>query len=157
MGRKPLLLLGVKLIGIGMLSLTILFAVSSSSSSSDSDSSPSSTSSQSSSSLLSKFYLVIYVLSLSLITCGYSLSFGPIIWLLQSELFPIIIRSRIMSFTVLINNILQFVVNYLFLPMINSLGKNSYLIYGGYFIVNILCYYFVTYFTIETNNLNKIT
>jgi hypothetical protein len=40
-----------------------------------------------------------------LITAGYSLGFGPVCWVLQSECFPTAIRGRCMALSVLVSNL----------------------------------------------------
>ena len=40
-----------------------------------------------------------------LITAGYSLGFGPVCWVAQSEYFPTSIRGRCMALSVLVSNL----------------------------------------------------
>jgi MFS family permease len=85
--------------------------------------------------------MTVFILACSLITAGYSVGFGPVSWLLQSELFPTIIRGRTMALSVLVSNCTQFLSNLFFLPLIQLIGDSfTFLVYfamcclGGIFI-----------------------
>jgi SP family galactose:H+ symporter-like MFS transporter len=67
----------------------------------------------------------IFVIACSFITMGYSLGFGPVCWLMQSEMFPTIIRARAMGISVFVSNIAQFLSTLLFLPMVNYLHSSK--------------------------------
>jgi MFS transporter, SP family, galactose:H+ symporter len=136
MGRKPLLLYGVSLIGLGMLILSISFAAGMSGGHSTSQS------------LHSIAIMSVYILSCSLITAGYSIGFGPVSWLLQSELFPTVIRGRTMALSVLVSNCTQFLSTLVFLPLVSAIGDS--LTFLLFFVTCCLAYVFIAGCLIET-------
>lgn len=124
LGRKPLLSYGCMMIGLGMLMYTIGFAMGVTKS------------------------IALYVVASCIITGGYSLGFGPVCWLLQSEMFPALIRGRGMGTSVIIGNIFQFIVNLLFLPAIDLVGKTGVFLFFA--LTSVVSLLYVRFILVET-------
>jgi len=69
-----------------------------------------------------------------LVVCGYSCSFGPLTWLLTSELFPTDIRGRALGASTIITYLCASLVTYTFLTAQSLVGAS----------VVFSCYLFVT-------------
>jgi hypothetical protein len=85
--------------------------------------------------------------SISIIVIGYSMSFGVVSTLLQSEMFPAYIKSRVLITTSIIQYLLVFIINYLFLPSLHHYGQR---IFGIFTVCTFLGFLFVYFFVIET-------
>jgi SP family galactose:H+ symporter-like MFS transporter len=120
------LLIGISITGSGMLILAIAFSIGYDKS------------------------IGIFVFACSLILGGYSVGFGPVVWLLQSEMFPITIRGRAVAISVIARNISEFIVNFSFLPLISSIGNAGAFFF--YFAMCICAFVFVSVFIVETMN-----
>ena len=107
-GRRKLLLGGMILISLGMFALIVAFGGS------DSDD-PDSWSTN-----LKTFHLALP--GVLLVVCGYSLSFGPLTWLLTSELFPTEIRGRALGMSTIITYLCASAVTRTFLSASSALG-----------------------------------
>lgn len=117
-GRRSLLLTGMSLISIGLMALIIAFG--------GSDNDPDSWSN------LKGFDLALPgVLS---VVCGYSMSFGPLQWLLTSELFPTEIRGRALGVSTIITYLCASIVTRTFLSANNALGPSK--VFAIYWFVN---------------------
>lgn len=124
LGRKYLLIVGICIQGLGHLILSIGFTISAS------------------------VNIGIYVIGSSLILGGFSLGLGPITWLLQSEIFPTLIRGRAMGFSVIMRNIGEFAINFTYLTIVQSIGNNG--IFFMFFLLCLLALIFVYFFFVET-------
>lgn len=100
------------------------------------------------SSVHSLVIMSIFILACSFITAGYSIGFGPVSWLLQSELFPTIIRGRTMALSVFISNCAQFLSNLIFLPLVHSIGDSLTFLF--FFLICCLAYLFIYFLLVET-------
>eukprot|EP00252_Welwitschia_mirabilis_P015876 TRINITY_DN35265_c0_g1_i1.p1 TRINITY_DN35265_c0_g1~~TRINITY_DN35265_c0_g1_i1.p1 ORF type:complete len:502 (-),score=85.68 TRINITY_DN35265_c0_g1_i1:545-2050(-) len=125
-GRRPLLLMGVT----GM--LVSLF-------------------------LLSAYYAwlgsipMIAVIALLLYVGCYQVSFGPIGWLMISEIFPLCARGRAISVAVLINFAANALVTFLYSPLQELLGASiMFLIFG---IITVIALTFISFLIPETKGL----
>lgn len=85
--------------------------------------------------------------SISIIVMGYSMSFGVVSTLLQSEMFPTYIKSKILMATSIIQYLLVFVINYLFLPYLHHYGQR---IFGIFTVCTFFGFVFVYFFVVET-------
>ncbi|XP_059089463.1 solute carrier family 2, facilitated glucose transporter member 10-like isoform X2 [Tigriopus californicus] len=88
--------------------------------------------------------------ALVLFVCAYSFSFGPITWVLLSEIFPPAVKGRAMAFATSLNWLGNFVVSGTFLQAVQILSLG-----GVYFVYFILCgcsIAFVYFLVPETKN-----
>lgn len=108
LGRRTLLLGGMTLISVGLLALVVAFGGSKSD---DPDS----------------WYTNLKTFDLALpgvllVVCGYSMSFGPLTWLLTSELFPTEIRGRALGTSTIVTYLCASFVTRTFLSAQSILG-----------------------------------
>ena len=91
------------------------------------------------------------VVALMLYVSGYQLSFGPIAWLLISELFPINARGKALSIAASANFSTNIVVTIAFTPLLTALTPTgAFALYAALCVVSIL---FVKAFVFETKGL----
>ena len=127
-GRKPLMLIGALGMGVAMLSLGLVFFAKGSG-------------------ILALFSMMLYVAS-------FAVSWGPVTWVLLSEIFPNKIRGRALAIAVAAQWISNYLVSLTF-PMMND---NSYLTekfnngfaYWVYAFMCVLAYLFVKKYVPET-------
>ena len=126
MGRRPLLFIGL----IGMtISLSVLgFAFSLTQ--------------------LSEVLKWIAVGSLMLYVASFAISLGPIFWLIISEIYPLKVRGRAMSFATMISWACNLVVALTFLTLMSKLGKAG--TFWLYAVVGIFAWIFCFFFVPET-------
>ncbi|KAI5075409.1 hypothetical protein GOP47_0009485 [Adiantum capillus-veneris] len=97
-------------------------------------------------------YPVLAVISLLLYVGCYQISFGPISWLMVSEIFPLRTRGRALSIAVLVNFASNALVTFLFAPIQNLLGAASTFFTFG--IVGIISLLFIISSVPETKGLS---
>lgn len=86
----------------------------------------------------------VAVAALLLYVGCYQLSFGPIGWLMISEIFPLRVRGRGLSIAVLINFGANALVTFAFSPLKDLLGAGIlFFIFGGIALLSVLFIYFV--------------
>ncbi|KAF5198620.1 Hexose carrier protein hex6 [Thalictrum thalictroides] len=81
---------------------------------------------------------------------GFGWSWGPLAWLVPSEIFPLEIRSAGQSITVAVNFLLTFIIAQTFLPMLCHFKSGIFFFFGGWVTIMTL---FVYLFLPETKNL----
>jgi MFS family permease len=126
LGRKYLLLVGILIQATGHFILFLAFSFTSA----------------------ADVNIAVYVLGSSLILGGFSLGLGPITWLLQSEIFPTLIRGRAMGFSVIMRNFCEFLINFSFLSLIGLIGDHG--IFLMFFILCLLALLFIRFLFVET-------
>lgn len=127
LGRRPLLIGGVSGIAISLLLLSAYYK------------------------FLGGFPLVA-VAALLLYVGSYQLSFGPISWLMVSEIFPLRTRGRGISLSVLMNFGSNAIVTFAFFPLKELLGAdNLFLLFGA---ISLLSLVFVVVTVPETKGLS---
>nr|AWW16526.1 sugar transporter 1 [Ipomoea pes-caprae] len=99
---------------------------------------------------LPKWYAVVVVIFICTYVAGFAWSWGPLGWLVPSEIFPLEIRSAAQSINVSVNMIFTFVVAQVFLTMLCHL-KFGLFIFFAFFVV--LMTIFVYFFLPETKNI----
>jgi len=92
-GRRPLLFIGISMMLTALVLLTVAFQLAT----------PDLGSGAASDVLLAEGWPPVVVFALVLYVCGYQVGFGPIAWLIISEVFPIRIRTRALSLAVIVN------------------------------------------------------
>ncbi|RZC93629.1 hypothetical protein C5167_007667 [Papaver somniferum] len=97
-------------------------------------------------------YPLVAVSALLLYVGCYQISFGPISWLMVSEIFPIRTRGRGISLAVLTNFGANALVTFAFSPLKEALGAdNLFLLFAGIALVSLL---FVIFIVPETKGLS---
>ncbi|EPS59382.1 hypothetical protein M569_15426, partial [Genlisea aurea] len=127
LGRRPLLIIGVSGLAFSLLLLSAYYK------------------------FLGAFPFVA-VAALLLYVGSYQISFGPISWLMVSEIFPLRTRGKGISLAVLTNFASNAVVTFSFSPLKELLGaENLFLLFGG---ISLLSLVFVVLFVPETKGLS---
>lgn len=102
-GRRRLLLTGTLLSGTTLLIATLLFVGG----------------------IETKQSAYLFVSFLALYVVGYCLSVGSLFWLIISEIFPLSIRGRAMSFVTAVQWLANFIVSMTFLSLFHDLGPSQ--------------------------------
>jgi len=131
-GRRFLLMFGNSLIAAGLLALVVAFGGSSNTVDVDDDAGDATTY-WSPLTNIKTFHLALP--GVLLVVCGYSLSFGPLTWLLTSEIFPTEIRGRALGYTTIISYICGAISTETFLFTQSILGPSC--VFGIYCVVTI--------------------
>ena len=124
LGRKKLLLIGVRGMVISMFILGTCFIIPFSKS-------------------LSVFMVMTYV-------AFYAISLGPITWLLLSEIFPQEIRGKAMSIAALMGWLGNFMVTLIFLPLLGAIGATT--TFYMFALIGLGSYFFIKKYIPETKN-----
>ena len=132
-GRIKLLLCSIVFVGFGMLFLTIGSGASGSGNISS---------------------VETYVVGCAFVYAGFGLGYGPVPWVLSSEMFPTVIRGRIMSISLIASNVAQLVVNFLFLPMVSGITTAG--TFACYFFLNVFTLWFTLVFLVETKEITPV-
>ncbi|EYU20200.1 hypothetical protein ABFS82_06G050000 [Erythranthe guttata] len=92
---------------------------------------------------LSKEYSYAVLALISLYIAGFGVSWGPLGWLIPSEIFPMEIRSAGQSVTVAVNFLFTFVVGQTFLSMLCHFKAGLFFFFGGWAAVMTVFVYFL--------------
>ncbi|CAH1438881.1 unnamed protein product [Lactuca virosa] len=98
---------------------------------------------------LSKGYGFSVLILICTYVAGFGLSWGPLGWLIPSEIFPLEIRSAGQSITVAVGFLFTFIVAQTFLTMLCHLKSGTFFFFGGWVAVMTV---FVYFFLPETKN-----
>jgi MFS family permease len=126
-GRKYLLLLGMSIIALSLLLLTVAFTFTSQ------DEEDNGNDGNLPMTMISKITAIIGIFG---VAGGYACSFGPLTWLLVSELFPSSIRGRALGASTIITYIAAALVSYSFLSVQVIFGPS--VPFAIYFIVTLV-------------------
>lgn len=129
-GRLKLLVYGIVLVTIGMLFLAICSLTSPTGNISN---------------------VPAFVVGCALVYAGFGLGYGPVPWVLSAEMFPTLIRGRIMSLSLIASNAAQLVVNFLFLPMTEGITTAGTFFF--FVALNVFTFLFVKKFFVETKEI----
>lgn len=99
---------------------------------------------------LPKWYAVVVVVFICTYVAGFAWSWGPLGWLVPSEIFPLEIRSAAQSVNVSVNMIFTFIVAQIFLTMLCHL-KFGLFIFFAFFVL--IMSFFVYFFLPETKGI----
>lgn len=128
-GRKILFVGGCLVVAAGMF---ILVLASTAASGSDSESERA-------------VNISVQVTAIALVVGGYGIGYGPIAWILSSELFPVLLRGKVMALALICQNVFLLVTNLVFLLMLDSMNTAG--TFGFFLAVNIvgaaLCFAFL--------------
>jgi SP family arabinose:H+ symporter-like MFS transporter len=126
-GRRTLLLSGMATIASGLLLLTIAFEAT--------RATPGTTEASTTG---QGFGLALP--GVLLVVCGYSISFGPLTWLLTSELFPTEIRGRALGASTIVTYLCAALVTSSFLSLQAAFGTS--VVFAAYLLVTCLGFFF---------------
>ena len=134
-GRRFLLILGNLLIAAGLLALVVAFGGSNNSNSTvdEDDDAGDDTTSWSPLTNISTFHLALP--GVLLVVSGYSVSFGPLTWLLTSEIFPTHIRGRALGYSTIVSYMCGAISTQTFLIAQSIMGPSF--VFGIYCIITI--------------------
>ena len=152
-GRRPLLLSGIAAIALGLFMLILASGVQDSSvaevSASDTmGNGNEGTSADEEESGMNGFFLAL--MGVMFVVCGYSMSFGPLTWLLTSELFPTDIRGRALGASTICNFGSAILVTSTFLTMQTAWGSTA--LFGSYLGISVLGFLFALMAVPETKD-----
>ncbi|MCL7021573.1 hypothetical protein MKW94_011506 [Papaver nudicaule] len=89
-------------------------------------------------------YAIGVVICICAFVAGFAWSWGPLGWLVPSEIYPLEIRSAAQSVTVVINMFCTFLVAEIFLAMLCHMKFGLFFFFGGFVaIMTVFIYYFV--------------
>jgi len=133
-GRRKLLLFGMTLIAASLLLLTLVYSINDLNNQ-------------------SLFGKVIASVSVFGVAAGYAASFGPLVWLLVSELFPSAVRGRALSGSTITSYAAAAIVSYTFLSFQKSFGLA--VPFGLYFILTTFSIIFTVLAIPDTANMTS--
>lgn len=96
---------------------------------------------------ITKGYDIIVLVLMCIYAAGFGWSWGPLCWLIPSEIFPLKIRSTGQSVSVAVNFATTFVLSQTFLTMLCHFKFGAFLFYAGWIAVMTV---FVALFLPET-------
>ncbi|KAL6990942.1 hypothetical protein U1Q18_009063 [Sarracenia purpurea var. burkii] len=99
---------------------------------------------------LPKWYAIVVVLFICMYVAGFAWSWGPLGWLVPSEIFPLEIRSAAQSINVSVNMIFTFIIAQVFLSMLCHLKFGLFIFFAFFVVVMTI---FVYFFLPETKNI----
>ncbi|KAI3919347.1 hypothetical protein MKW92_020299 [Papaver armeniacum] len=100
--------------------------------------------------LMTKGYAALVLVFVCIYICGYSLSWGPLAWLVPSEIFPLEIRSAGQTIVVSVGMIFTIIIAQTFLAMLCHLKAVIFFFFGGWvFVMTVFVYFFLP----ETKNI----
>ena len=142
-GRRPLLFIGISMMLVALVVLATAFAVGE----------PSPT--EVKQIILPDAWRPVVVIALVVYVCGYQVGFGPISWLIISEVFPIRSRTRALSLAVFTNFAFNLVMTFALEPMqsgFNNLvpGGGQAVLFGLYAALCVFSLFFVNFCVPET-------
>lgn len=126
-GRKKVLVVGNACIGLGLVVLCIAFSP-------DNAAPPPSG---------------VYLLGVSLVMGGYSIGWGPVLYLICSEMFPVSIRGRSLSFSLVAQSLCELFATLLFLPTVQAFGATS--TFFCYLVLVVMTHACVEFLVVETS------
>jgi len=125
-GRRVLLMIGVVLVALGMFVLTIALTGDAG------IDAPSSA----------------FVIGAGLVVGAYGIGYGPISWALSSEMFPVMIRGKVLAIALVSQNVALLVTNLIYLKMLEVLTPQG--TFGLFFLFNVVCLFLVYILLPET-------
>lgn len=99
---------------------------------------------------MTKGNAVLVLVLLCVYTAGFGWSWGPLTWLIPSEIFPIKIRTTGQSVAIAVQFITIFILSQTFLTMLCHFKFAAFLFYGGWIAVMTI---FVIFFLPETKGI----
>jgi len=148
-GRKTLLFIGCTFMTIALLVLTVAFQTTTANSGDGDGDNGDGTTAQPQS-LDTRSYLVI--LGMFAYIAGYQIGFGPITWLMISEVFPQSIRTQAVAVSVQLNFALNALVQFVVPILQTHIGLPS--LFGIFGLLSLYSIYFIHHYILETKGLS---
>jgi len=152
-GRKTLLFVGCTFMTIALLVLTVAFQTNTTNTIGDGDGDgdiQDGTTTQPQTSLDVRSYLVI--VGMFAYIAGYQIGFGPITWLMISEVFPQSIRTQAVAVSVQLNFALNALVQFVVPILQTHIGLPS--LFGIFGLLSLYSMYFIHHYILETKGLS---
>jgi MFS family permease len=92
----------------------------------------------------------LFIAGCALIYAGFGFSYGPIPWILSSEMVPTAIRGRVMSLSLISSNLSQLITGFIFLPMTESVTSTG--LFAFFTVINIINGLYCYTYLIETKD-----
>ncbi|KAG8381547.1 hypothetical protein BUALT_Bualt06G0133000 [Buddleja alternifolia] len=92
---------------------------------------------------LSKGYALAILILICVYISGFGLSWGPLGWVVTSEIFPLEIRSAAQSIVVAVNLILTFIIAQVFLAMLCHLKSGIFFFFAAWVVLMSIFVYFL--------------
>ncbi|KAG8381555.1 hypothetical protein BUALT_Bualt06G0133800 [Buddleja alternifolia] len=92
---------------------------------------------------LSQGYSILVVILIYIYVAAFGFSWGPLGWLITSEIFPLEIRSAAQSITVGVSFFFSFLIGQLFLAMLCHLKSATFLFFGVWVVIMTAFVYFL--------------
>ncbi|OIW10504.1 hypothetical protein TanjilG_00442 [Lupinus angustifolius] len=93
---------------------------------------------------LPKWYAIVVVLFICLYVSGFAWSWGPLGWLVPSEIFPLEIRSAAQSINVSVNMLFTFIVAQVFLIMLCHMKFGLFIFFAFFvFVMSLFIHFFL--------------
>lgn len=92
---------------------------------------------------ISKKYAYLILVLICIYVAGFAWSWGPLGWLVPSEIFPLEIRSAAQSITVAVNFLFTFIVAQTFLSMLCHFKYGTFFFFGGWVVMMTVFVYFL--------------
>ncbi|KAJ9690283.1 hypothetical protein PVL29_012772 [Vitis rotundifolia] len=99
---------------------------------------------------LPKWYAIVVVLFICIYVSGFAWSWGPLGWLVPSEIFPLEIRSAAQSVNVSVNMFFTFIIAQIFLNMLCHMKFGLFLFFAFFVVV---MSFFIYFFLPETKGI----
>lgn len=99
---------------------------------------------------VSKGSAIVVLVLLCFYSAGFGWSWGPLTWLIPSEIFPLKIRTTGQSIAVGVQFIIVFILSQTFLSMLCHFKFGAFLFYGGWIVIMTI---FVIFFVPETKGI----
>ncbi|KAH9613107.1 hypothetical protein KSS87_023389 [Heliosperma pusillum] len=94
--------------------------------------------------ILPQWYAIVVVLFICIYVSAFAWSWGPLGWLVPSEIFPLEIRSAAQSINVSVNMFFTFIIAQIFLSMLCHLKFGLFLFFGFFvFVMSVFIYLFL--------------
>eukprot|EP01033_Poteriospumella_lacustris_P003293 gene3293-2427_t len=95
--------------------------------------------------------VAVFIVGCVMIYAGFGIGYGPIPWILSSEMIPTQIRGRVMSWTLIASNLAQLVTNFAFLPMTHAWTTSGS--FGMFTVLNVATWWVVYVCLCETKDI----
>ncbi|XP_021841542.1 sugar transport protein 1-like [Spinacia oleracea] len=92
---------------------------------------------------LPEWYAIVVVLFICIYVAGFAWSWGPLGWLVPSEIFPLEVRSAAQSINVSVNMIFTFIIAQAFLPMLCAMKFGLFIFFAFFVVVMTIFIYFL--------------
>ncbi|KAJ6797261.1 hexose carrier protein HEX6-like [Iris pallida] len=98
---------------------------------------------------VNRTYALVVLVLIAVYVAGFGWSWGPLGWLVPSEVFPLEIRSAGQGITLIVSNVFTFIIAQTFLAMLCHLKAGIFYFFGGWVAVMTI---FVYFFLPETSS-----